>query len=83
MKPKKFKEHNVIFAKNQPEYRQLPAFKNDSEKGEVVTCWELSFIERLRVLFFGEVWMNMLTFHRPLTPTLLTTKKSDLLTTEE
>lgn len=79
MKPKKFKEANVVFAKDQPEYKQLPALRLKSDNGEVITCWELSFIERLRILLKGEVWLCMLTFNKPLTPTYMTTKKSELI----
>jgi hypothetical protein len=79
MKPKQFPEVNVTFAKDQPEYMPLPAFKNDSPQGEVITCWSLSFRERLRILFKGEVWVSMLTFNKPLTPNFITTKKSDVL----
>lgn len=79
MKPKQFKEANVTFAKDQPEYNSLPAFKEQSKNGEVITCWQLSFRERLRVLFKGEIWLEMLTFNKPLTPTFLTTKKKEVL----
>ena len=81
MKPKYFKEANTKFAEGQPEYQPLIAFKNKSEKGEVITCWQLSFMERLRVLFGGEIWLCLLTFNSPLTPSFLTTKKSDLIDT--
>lgn len=80
MIPKTFKEVNVVFAKDQPEYLPLPAFRKESPEGEVVTCWKLSWRERLRILFFGELWLSMLTFNKPLTPLLPTTKKSDVLT---
>jgi hypothetical protein len=79
MTPKRFKEVNVTFAENQQEYIPLPAFKNQSPQGEVITCWNLTFKERLRVLFKGEIWFCLLTFNKPLTPTLITTKKSDLI----
>lgn len=82
MKPKHFHEVNVIFAKDQPEYLPLPAFKNESTEGEVVTCWQLSFKERLRVLFKGEIWLSLLTFNKPLAPSFITTKKEDILTYE-
>ena len=63
MKPIKFKEQNCTFAKDQPEYQQLPAFKNKNIEGiPVVSCWKLSFIERLRILFTGKLWVNLLTF---------------------
>ena len=82
MTPKQFKEANVTFAKDQPEYQPLPAFINDSPQGEVITCWNLSFRERLRVLFKGEIWLSLLSFNKPLTPSFMTTKKSDVLVTE-
>ena len=78
MIPKKFPESKVTFAKDQPEYLPLPAFKNDSPKGEVITCWNLTFKERLRVLFKGEIWLNLMSFNQPLTPSFLTTDKYDL-----
>jgi hypothetical protein len=79
MKPKQFQEANVTFAKDQPEYQPLPAFKSESATGEVITCWNLSFKERLRILFKGEIWLCLMTFNKPLTPTFLSTKKSDVL----
>jgi hypothetical protein len=82
MKPKKFKEANVTFAKDQPEYQPLPAFRNESPQGEVITCWNLTFRERFRILFKGEIWLSLLTFNNPLTPSFITTKKSDVLTSE-
>ena len=77
MTPKKFKGSNVVFAENQPEYIPLPAFQ--SEEGVVVSCWNLSFLERLSILFKGELWLSMLTSNKGLTPTYLTTKRSEVL----
>jgi formate-dependent nitrite reductase cytochrome c552 subunit len=78
MKPTKFPEQNVTFAENQPEYLPLPAFKNDSSQGEVISCWKLTFKERLIILFKGYLWVQLLSFNKPLTPTYFTVKKSDL-----
>ena len=82
MKPIEFPEQNVVYAKDQPEYQPLPAFKNDGPQGEVITCWKLSFMERLRILFKGEIWLSLMSFNKPLTPSFMTTKKSDVLITE-
>ena len=79
MSPIKFKEQNVVYAENQPEYLPLPAFKNESPQGEVISCWQLSFIERMRILFTGKLWVCLLSFNKPLTPSFFTTKKSELL----
>jgi hypothetical protein len=81
MKPTEFKEQNIVFAKNQPEYLPLPAFK--STDGQVVSCWTLTFRERLRLLFTGRLWSCVSTFNHSLQPQFLTTKKSEVLTTTE
>lgn len=79
MKPKKFKGSNITFAENQPEYQPLPAFRANSPLGEVVTCWQPTFMERLHILFKGEVWVSMLTFNQPITPLNLFGRRTDIL----
>lgn len=76
MNPVEFEGSNVIFAKNQPEYRPLPAHR--SSDGVVTCCWSLSFLERLRVLFFGRVWWQTLTFNAPIQPQRPSTKPPEL-----
>ena len=83
MKPIEFTEQNCVFAKDQKEYLPLPAFRNDSEQGEVISCWKLSFIERMRILFTGKLWVSLMTFNNPLTPSFFSTKKSDVLITHK
>lgn len=75
MKAKSFKGANVIFAKDQPEYNQLPAFRGKSNEGIVITCWSLSFFDKIRALFFGEIWLQEMTFNNPLHPKCMSTKK--------
>lgn len=65
MIPIKFPEHNVVFAEDQPEYQPLPAYKDSGANGEVITCWKLSFRERLRILFKGEMWLCLLSSANP------------------
>jgi hypothetical protein len=76
MKPIKFKEQNVTYAENQPEYFPLPAHKDIN--GIVTSCWKLSFKERIRVLFKGNIWLCLWSFNKPLTPSYMTTRKKDL-----
>lgn len=78
MKPVNFKHQNAEFAKNQPEYGTLPALRIDSPEGEVISCWKLSFKERLRVLFLGKVWMSLMSFNRPLTPSYLSVNRKEV-----
>lgn len=79
MEPTNFKEQNTVFAKNQEQYKPLPAYKANTPTGEVVTCWRLSFVERLRILFTGRLWACLLTFNGPLAPSFFSTKKSEVL----
>lgn len=62
----------VVFAKDQPEYIPLPAWKG--EDGMVVTRWQLTWGERLRVLLTGNLWLSVLTFNKPLQPVKLQTQ---------
>lgn len=70
MTPIKFKEMNVTFAENQPEYLPLPAHKGQG--GEVISCWKLSWGERLKILLSGRIWLSVYTFNTPLQPLLPT-----------
>lgn len=78
MEAVEFKEQNVVFAKDQPEYRPLPAFKADTPQGEVISCYKLSWRERLQVLITGRLWVSLLSFNKPLTPQFLSVYKSEM-----
>jgi hypothetical protein len=68
MKPIEFPQHNVIFAKNQPQYLPLPAYVDNEQGGRVVHCWKLTLSERLKILLTGKLWINVLHFNKPLQP---------------
>jgi hypothetical protein len=72
MKIVEFPEQNVIYAKDQPQYWPLPAFKlpNDA-RGQVICCWKLTWIERIKIAFTGKIWHSMLTFNKPLQPQMM------------
>jgi len=61
----------VTFAKDQPEYLPLPAWRDAD--GTVVTRWRLSLKERVQILFTGDLWLTLMTFNHPLQPVKLTT----------
>lgn len=79
MKAKKFKEANVVYGENQPQYLPLPAHK--TEEGQAIFCFELDEEERKQIAETGELWVSLLTFNQPLQPILLTTRKTDLFIT--
>jgi len=75
MKPIEFEGFNCTYAKDQPEYLPLPVHKTPG--GEVISCWALTWRERLRVLFAGRVWHSVLTFNAPLQPQRPSVRKPD------
>ena len=79
MKAVKFKEVNMTFAENQDQYNSLPVLKYTDKEGSVVSCFQLTWGERFRIFFNGKMWLMLLTFHKPLTPIFMTTKKSDVI----
>ncbi len=68
MIPIKFRQANVVFAKDQPQYQPLPAFKSDD--GQTISCWQLNLKERFKILLTGKLWLTVLTFNQPLQPLL-------------
>lgn len=69
MKPVEFEEANMVFAKDQPEYLPLPAYIHPMDPhGTVVSCWQMTWRERLRVLWSGRLYLSVLTFNQPLQP---------------
>lgn len=71
-----FPEQTCVYAKDQPQYRPLPAHKADD--GTLTFCWRLGWRDRLRVLWSGLLWHQVLTFNHPLQPQLLLTQKPEL-----
>lgn len=78
MEPIKFKHQNVVFAENQPEYKPIPALRLDTKEGEVISCWGISLRERLTILFTGKIWLSLMMFGEPLTPSFMSTRQKDV-----
>lgn len=76
MKPIQFKESNCTYAEHQSQYQPLPVFK--TKDGQVVSCWALTFWERINILFTGRLWWSVLTFNNPLQPQTPLITKPDL-----
>ena len=66
MKPVKFEQQNATYAENQHEYLPLPVYR--TKDGLVVSCWGMSWRERFRAFFHGKVWLEVMTFNKPLQP---------------
>lgn len=75
MKLIEFPEQTIVIAKDQPEYNPLPAYQHKDSKGRITCCWSLTFLERVKLLFTGKIWHDILTFNNPLQPQLLQINK--------
>lgn len=65
MKPTPFPEQNIVWAEDQPEYLPLPAY---TDERYTVSCWALTWRERVQLLFTGRLWLLQLNYGRPLQP---------------
>lgn len=54
MKPIKFKEANAMLEGSG--CGDLPVFRDGTQ---VISCWKMSFGERIRALFSGLIWMGI------------------------
>lgn len=78
MKLIEFPEQTVVIAKDQPEYLPLPARRFAGDSGRIVCCWKLSLRERLKILWSGVIWHEVLTFNKPLQPQKLEVDKPNM-----
>ncbi len=61
-----FLSNEVVYAKDQPEYRQLPALR--SEDGVVLTRWTLTDEEREALHSGADLFLFIHTHNQPLQP---------------
>lgn len=66
-----FEGQTTLIAKDQDQYKTLPAHINSD--GIVTVCWKLSWKERFDMLIRGKFWHMIHTFKQPLQPILLST----------
>lgn len=66
MMPVEFEHQNCIFAKDQPQYIPLPAYR--AQDGRVTSCWTFTWLERLRILFGARLFWTQHTFNQSLQP---------------
>jgi hypothetical protein len=72
----------IVFAKDQPEYRPLPAIRLTDPQGTVITSYQLTWRERWRVLVGGHIWFEQLTFGDRLQPQLPSTEEPQVIITD-
>jgi len=65
----------VVIAKDQPEYIPLPAV---IRHGIVTSRWKMTWRERIVALLTGNVYLQVMTFNRPLQPVILSVDKPQM-----
>ncbi len=65
MEPIAFAEQTMVWAKDQPPYLPLPAYSNDTE---TISCWRLTWSERLKLAWTGRLWLRQMNFGQALQP---------------
>lgn len=66
MNPIKFKSYNFVYAKEQPQYENLPVYR--TKEGSVTSVWKPTWVERLKILFGFKIALTQWTFNEPLQP---------------
>ncbi len=60
--------HEVVFAKNQPQYNPLRCLKGNTAYGEVLSRWTLTEEQREAVAEGADIYLEISTFNTPLQP---------------
>lgn len=84
-----FPEANIVIAKDQPEYRPIPAcIVRDEEgnrppEGPIVALMQFNPEEIEKIKETGQLWLSVWTFKNPLQPLLITPFRNDIWGEEE
>lgn len=64
-------EHEIVAAKDQPEYIPLRCLRSHGIEGNVMSRWTFTPDQRKAVAEGADIFLTLMTFHRPLQPILL------------
>ena len=84
MRSFKFKEVNKTFAEGDEQYK-AHAFVDPSINGQkdIVTCYTLTWREKLMIILTGKVWVNITSVNGLLRPMRLSVIKKEFLLTRK
>ena len=79
MKAMDFEGSNVVYAKGQSNYSELPSYR--ASDGMIVTsCYKPTFWEVVHLLFGAKIWLSVMVFNKPLQPQqLIVSKKRPMM----
>lgn len=76
MKPIKFAESNKVLLPFKEGHKKLPVYAADHD---VISCWKMSWRERLAALVFGKTWLYVYTISGTQPPEGLKVKRTAFL----
>lgn len=68
MKPVHFKGDNHVVAVSQEPYLPLPVHVDNCAEVIITSCWKMSVGQRIKCLFTGKIYVQLMTFGKPLQP---------------
>src|ERR1700721_2317428 len=70
--------HEVVYAKNQPEYNPLRTLLSNTKEGRVMSRWSPTPEQRPAIAEGENIFLELLTFGNPLQPILMSVGDPDL-----
>ena len=70
-----YQAEEIVIAKDQIDYMPLPSLISNTPYRVVTSRYRLSLKERLRILFHGNLYSQIMTFGNPLQPIKITTEE--------
>lgn len=61
-------KHEIVMAKDQPEYNPLRCLLGNTPEGERLSRWTLTEDQRKAVANGADIFLELLTFNRPMNP---------------
>ena len=61
-------QHEIVMAKDQPEYNPLRVLPGFSKEGERLSRWTLSPAQRDAIANGADIFLELLTFNQPMQP---------------
>jgi len=68
-----FQGQNLILAESQEQYNPLPVCYEGPPQGAMTACFKATWKERLKILFFGKIFVSQYTFGNSFHPINITT----------
>lgn len=64
-------QHEIVFAKDQPQYKPLRALRMEDATGAVISRWSPTEEQRKAIAEGKDIYLSLYSFGGPLTPSLL------------